>query len=55
MRRYRCLECKHEFEAEEKEQVYKCPKCLNRFVQLLEGTPLKGKSWSSKSFSVKGS
>jgi hypothetical protein len=30
----------------------KCPKCFNRFVQLIEGESVKGKSWGSKSFSV---
>ena len=53
MRNYRCIICDHKFEAEEKEAVYKCPKCRERFVELVEGKPLKGKSWGSKSFSVK--
>ncbi|EFQ23250.1 hypothetical protein [Aminomonas paucivorans] len=53
MRRFRCISCKHEFEVEDKETVVRCPQCLDRFVQLLEGTPVKGKSWGSKSYSVK--
>jgi Zn finger protein HypA/HybF involved in hydrogenase expression len=53
VRRYRCIVCDHKFEADDKEQVYKCPKCRERFVELTEGNPLKGKQWGSKSFSVK--
>ena len=54
MRTFRCLECKHEFqEADQKPQALKCPKCLSRFVQLVEGTPLKVKQWGSKSYSVR--
>jgi Zn finger protein HypA/HybF involved in hydrogenase expression len=53
MRQYRCIMCDNEFEAEDKETVYKCPKCRERFVELIDGPPLKGKQWGSKSFSVK--
>ena len=54
MRTFRCLECKHEFQEEDqKPQARKCPKCLSRFVQLVEGAPLKGKQWGSKSYSVR--
>lgn len=53
MRRYRCIMCDNKFEAEDKEQVYKCPKCRERFVELIEGQPVRGKQWGSKSFSVK--
>lgn len=53
MRSYRCIMCDHRFEAEDKEEVYKCPKCRERFVELVEGTPSKGKQWGKKSFSVK--
>lgn len=52
MLKFRCLNCSHEFELEEKPSTLRCPKCLSRFVQLLEGKPLKGKSWGAKSFSV---
>jgi DNA-directed RNA polymerase subunit RPC12/RpoP len=45
--------CDNKFEADDTEKVYKCPKCLERFVELIDGTPLKGKQWGSKSFSVK--
>jgi DNA-directed RNA polymerase subunit RPC12/RpoP len=45
--------CENKFEAEDKETVYKCPKCRERFVELLDGPLLKGKQWGSKSFSVK--
>jgi len=53
MRKFRCLVCKHEFEVEDVPPVMKCPKCHTRFVELIEGEPLRGKPWSSKSFSVK--
>jgi len=53
MRKFRCLTCKYEFELEEAPAVLKCPKCLNRFVELVSGEPLKGKPWSSKTYSVK--
>lgn len=53
MRRFRCISCKYEFEVEDKETPYKCPKCYSRFIELLSGPVLKGKSWSSKSFSVR--
>ena len=53
MRRWRCIMCNHEFETDGKEKPYKCPKCMERFVSLLEGDPDKGKQWGSKSFSVK--
>ena len=53
MRRWRCIMCDHKFEAEDKEKPYKCPKCMERFVELVEGAPVKGKQWGSKSFSVK--
>ncbi len=53
LRRYRCIICDHKFEADEKEDVYKCPKCRERFVELVDGVPRKGKQWGSKSFSVR--
>lgn len=53
MRQFRCIMCDHKFEAEDKEQVYKCPKCRERFVELIEGTQIKGKKWGAKSFSVR--
>lgn len=53
MRKYRCIVCKHEFEIADKEMAYKCPKCRERFIELMEGLPVKGKSWGSKSYSVK--
>lgn len=52
MRKYRCLHCRHEFEVEGTSSGLKCPKCFNRFVELVDGSPVKGKSWGSKSFSV---
>lgn len=54
MRKFRCITCKHEFENDEKKpSALKCPKCLSRFVELIDGAVLKGKAWGSKSFSVK--
>ncbi|MBO8153463.1 hydrogenase expression protein HypA/HybF [Thermovirga sp.] len=52
MKKFKCLHCGHVFEVESISPGLKCPKCLNRFVELVEGEPIKGKSWSSKSFSV---
>ncbi len=52
MRKYRCLHCQHEFAVEDLSAGLQCPKCFNRFVQLIEGESVKGKSWGSKSFSV---
>ena len=46
MRKFRCLVCKHEFETEDV-PVMKC-RNVTRFVELVEGEPLKGKPWSSK-------
>ncbi len=54
MQKYRCLNCSHEFELDDKPSSLKCPKCLSRYVQLLEGKPPKRKSWGGKSFSVPG-
>jgi DNA-directed RNA polymerase subunit RPC12/RpoP len=53
MRRYRCITCSHQFEVEDKERPYKCPKCFERIIELIEGPRVKGKQWGSKSFSVK--
>ncbi|HOO63381.1 MAG TPA: hydrogenase expression protein HypA/HybF [Synergistaceae bacterium] len=51
MRKFRCIECSYVFESEEKPDH--CPRCKGRFIQLVEGEPLKGKRWGSKSYSVK--
>jgi DNA-directed RNA polymerase subunit RPC12/RpoP len=53
MRQYRCIMCDHKFETENNEEAYKCPKCKERFVELVEGPRVKGKQWGSKSYSVK--
>ena len=53
MRRWCCIMCGHKFETDDKEKPHKCPKCMERFVALLEGPSVKGKQWGSKSFSVK--
>ncbi|MBL3592825.1 MAG: hydrogenase expression protein HypA/HybF [Synergistaceae bacterium] len=52
MRKFRCLSCKHEFEAAPNVVPAHCPKCFNRYVELIEGPAIKGKSWGSKSYSV---
>ena len=53
MGKFRCLSCKSEFELDEKESLMRCPRCGSRFMEVLDGTNRKrGKSWSSKSFSV---
>ncbi|WP_213700990.1 MULTISPECIES: hydrogenase expression protein HypA/HybF [Aminobacterium] len=55
MAKFKCLECKKEFELETTEAVMKCVYCGSRYLSKLEGEPLKrGKSWNSKSFSVGG-
>ena len=53
MRRWRCIMCNYEFETEGMEKPSKCPKCMERFVELLKGSRNKGKQWGSKSFSVR--
>ena len=56
MGKFRCLECKKEFELEDVAPVKKCPDCGSHFLEYMGGEPLKrGKSWSSKTFSVGGS
>ena len=54
MGRFRCIECGIEFEMETTEKTKNCPECHSRYLEYLLGEPLKrGKSWSSKSYSVK--
>ena len=44
------------FELEDVAPVKKCPDCGSHFLEFMGGEPLKrGKSWSSKTFSVGGS
>lgn len=53
MGKFRCLSCKSEFELEEKAAAMRCPRCGSRFLEVLDAPGRKrGKSWSSKSFSV---
>ena len=53
MAKFKCLECKHEFEIESNELNKRCPVCMSRYLQLLEGELPRGKSWSSKTFSAR--
>lgn len=52
MRKFRCISCHHEFEVQGDEVPQHCPKCYNRYVELVEGPPIKGKAYGSKSYSV---
>lgn len=53
MAKFRCLECKKEFEAEANDSSKRCPKCLGRYLELISGEMKRGKSWSAKSYSVR--
>ena len=51
--KFRCLECKKEFEAEANDSSKRCPECLGRYLELISGEMKRGKSWSAKSYSVR--
>ena len=53
MAKFRCLECKKEFEAEANDSSKRCPECLGRYLELISGKMKRGKSWSAKSYSVR--
>lgn len=53
MAKFRCIQCKTEFEAEANASTKRCPSCFGRYLELIAGEMKRGKSWSSKSFSVK--
>lgn len=53
MAKFRCLECKKEFEAEANDSSKRCPECLGRYLELISGEMKRGKSWSAKSYSVR--
>ncbi len=54
MRKFKCLECGHIFELDKDEETLKCPKCYSHYLLLIEGSPLKGKRWGSKTYSIGG-
>ena len=53
MAKFRCLQCKKEFEADSRESTKRCPQCLGRFAELIEGEGKRGRSWSAKSYPVR--
>ena len=52
MTKFKCLECKNEFEINKLSEKV-CPECKSKWLQVLSGDISKGKSWSAKSFSVR--
>ena len=53
MTRFRCLECKKEFEIENASSSRRCPECMSRYLELISGEIPRGKSWSAKSYSAR--
>ena len=53
MPKFRCLECKKEFELDQSETTRRCPECMSRYLELVSGEIPRGKSWSSKSYSAR--
>lgn len=53
MAKFRCLECKKEFELDSSSPTRRCPECMSRYLELIEGEIPRGKSWSSKSYSAR--
>ncbi|MBR1437671.1 MAG: hydrogenase expression protein HypA/HybF [Synergistaceae bacterium] len=53
MPKFRCLECKKEFESDSSSPERKCPECMSRYLELVSGEIPRGKSWSSKTFSAR--
>ncbi len=52
MNKFKCLECKKEFELKSSEPKI-CPECMSTWLELLSGEIQRGKSWSAKSFSAR--
>ncbi len=52
MAKFKCLECKKEFEAESSSSR-RCPYCMSRYLELVSGEIPRGKSWSAKSYSAR--
>lgn len=53
MAKFRCLECKKEFEADPSAPDRKCPECMSRYLEVVSGEIPRGKSWSAKSYSAR--
>jgi len=53
MAKFRCIQCKKEFEANANDSTKRCPACMGRYLELVSGEMKRGKSWSSKSYSVR--
>ena len=53
MAKFKCLECKKEFEIDFPTQSRRCPECMSRYLELVSGEIPRGKSWSSKTFSAR--
>ena len=53
MAKFRCLECKKEFEIENASSSRRCPECMSRYLELISGEIPRGKSWSAKSYSAR--
>ena len=53
MPKFKCLECKKEFDSEASSADRKCPDCRSRYLELISGEIPRGKSWSSKTYSAR--
>lgn len=53
MAKFRCLECKKEFEINDPSSSRRCPECMSRYLELISGEIPRGKSWSAKSYSAR--
>ncbi|MBQ3456357.1 MAG: hydrogenase expression protein HypA/HybF [Synergistaceae bacterium] len=53
MTKFRCLECKKEFENDSPSPDRKCPHCMSRYLEVVSGEIPRGKSWSAKSYSAR--
>ncbi|MBQ3457877.1 MAG: hydrogenase expression protein HypA/HybF [Synergistaceae bacterium] len=53
MPKFKCLECKKEFDSDSSADGRKCPYCMSRYLELISGEIPRGKSWSSKSYSAR--
>ena len=53
MAKFRCLECKKEFELDSSEASRRCPECMSRYLEVVSGEIKRGKSWSAKSYSAR--
>lgn len=53
MAKFRCIQCKKEFEADANDSTKRCPECMGRYLELISGEMKRGKSWSAKSYSVR--